>query len=151
LISRCLCSEYNSYPFSVVLDAPPRPYNEKNERQVEVYTNFFPIKFKKEDVEKMEVYQYHVKIVSKRREFCKDANGEYILDERKKKTFDLVTVEGSDLFIDKKGVKAEDGVSSDITRAVLLKCQKDLLRNEKKCIVCIYFLFLISNCRSKQA
>jgi hypothetical protein len=114
--------------------APPLSYSQKEDTIVPVYTNFFPIKFKK-NVDKMEVYQYHVQIINVKREYVKDANGESVLDDRNRKKFQLVPVEGTDMYRDRKSGDVKTDESSNMTRAILLQCQNDLLVNDNKVIV----------------
>jgi hypothetical protein len=83
----------------------------------------------------MNIYQYHVEIVPLKREFIKDADGEILKDEKNNKRFDLVPIEGANLYHDRKTNTDKEDESSNMTRAILLQCQKDLLVNSNKNIV----------------
>jgi hypothetical protein len=96
-------------------------------------TNFYPIKFTK-DVEKMELFQYYIKIIAQKREYLKDDKGEDLKDENGRKKFKMVPKENFDLFEDRNGI-ATEGVGSDLTRQILLQCQKDLFAAENKYFV----------------
>lgn len=133
---------------------PVVPYIQKMEKTpIDVMTNFYPIKFTK-DVDEMELFQYHIKIVSVRKEFIKDEAGEILKDEKGWKRYNMVPKEDSDLFVGRNGETSE-GTGSDLTRQILLQCQRHLLSEEKKAIVsflsvlfCPIKLFLSSFCHT---